>query len=213
MDPEFWHTRWQNEQIAFHEGEANVLFARHAKTVWPGAAQRLFVPLCGKTRDIAWILSQGWEVVGVELSELAVAALFDELGVVPEVSNEGALQRFAGPGIDVFVGDAFLLTAEMLGPVTGIYDRAALVALPEEMRARYAAHVQAISGGARQLLITFDYDQTQMNGPPFSVPRQMVEAYFAGAYEIALTESVEVASKLKGRAEALEHVWFLTPTP
>src|SRR5690606_15848969 len=94
------------------------------------AGSRLFLPLCGKTRDIAWLLEGGYRVAGVELSEVAIGVLFEELDLEPAIERSGNLLCYSGPGIDIHVGDIFELTAAQLGDVQAIYDRAALVALP-----------------------------------------------------------------------------------
>lgn len=209
MDPDFWQARWACNQIGFHEGKPNSFLVKHFARLSLDPGARVFVPLCGKTRDISWLLSQGFSVVGAELSRIAVEQLFAELGVEPAIAPAGALTRFGGPGIDIFVGDIFDLTREALGPVDAVYDRAALVALPGAMRARYAAHLVDITGTAPQLLVCFVYDQSLVEGPPFSVPAETVEALYGATYRLALLESAPVPGGLKGKCEASEHVWLL----
>jgi thiopurine S-methyltransferase len=171
---------------------------------------RVFLPLCGKTLDIHWLLSKGHRVCGAELSPLAIEQLFVELGVTPEIVEIGPLSRYSAPGIDIFVGDIFKLARDTLGPIDAVYDRAALVALPETMRGRYAAHVVEITGRAPQLLISFDYDQSLIDGPPFSVDRTDVERLYAERYELTLLGSPDVEGGLKGKVAAREDVWLLT---
>jgi thiopurine S-methyltransferase len=208
MEPKFWHERWAANQIGFHEGETNeMLLAHHgALRMTPGG--RVFLPLCGKTRDIAWFLSQGQAVVGAELSRLAVAQLFDELGAVPDVTEAGDMLRFSAEGIEILVGDVFALTLGDIGPVDAVYDRAALVALPEAMRTRYAPHLNRITGGARQLLITFEYDQSLRSGPPFSVDGAEVIRLYGGLYEVTLVDTGDLRGGVRG-TPALERVWLL----
>ena len=210
MEHDFWHERWNLNQIGFHEAEANALMVSNldALDLAPGA--RVFLPLCGKTRDIAWLLDRGYRGVGAELSEKAVRALFAEMDFAPEVSEHGRLRRFSGPDIEILAGDVFEVTAEALGPVDAVYDRAALVALPPETRPRYAAHVHDITGGARQLLICFEYDQSVMPGPPFSVDAAEVERVHAPRYGLTRLETLPVEGGLKGKCPATETVWLLT---
>lgn len=209
MDTDFWLQRWQNNEIAFHQGEANALLVDYLKDLSLAPGGRVFVPLCGKTLDIPWLLSRGYPVAGVELSELAVEQLFAELGVAPRLSKVGKLTRYSASGLDVFVGDIFELTAETLGPVDAVYDRAALVALPQEMRGQYATHLMAITHRAPQLLITFEYDQELMAGPPFSVNAAKVHQRYSGRYDLTLAESRDVAGGLKGKCPATENAWLL----
>jgi len=178
MDSEFWHQRWQNNQIGFHNAEANPLLLTYFHELAMARDSRVFVPLCGKTRDIGWLLSQGYRVAGAELSELAIEQLFAELVVQPEITDAGEVKRYSAPDLDVYVGDIFKLTANTLGTVDAVFDRAALVALPEDMRDRYARHLTEITSNVPQLLLTFEYDQTQMPGPPFSVCDQEVRRHY-----------------------------------
>lgn len=209
MDASFWHERWESDQLGFHQPQGNPLLAAHFGRLELTEGARVFVPLCGKTRDIAWLLAQGITVAGAELSEIAVRDLFKDLGVAPEISSHGPLQRYAAPELDIFVGDIFALDAATLGAVDAIYDRAALVALPEDMRARYAAHLMDITQRAPQLLITFDYDQSAMPGPPFSVPADAVAGLYATKYALTELAAVPVEGKLKGQVEAIETIRLL----
>ena len=209
MDPNFWHKRWEKNEIGFHQSAVNVLLSDHFSGLSLPQTSRVFVPLCGKTRDIAWLLSQGHRVVGVELSKLAVEELFVDLGVAPKISVQGELLRYSAPGLEIFVGDIFELSGDLLGRVDAIYDRAALVAFPTEMRGRYGAHVGAITQLVPQFLICFEYDQAVMNGPPFSMDRQKVHDVYGAHYQIEPITNRDVAGGLKGKCPAQETVWHL----
>lgn len=211
MEADFWHTRWENMQIGFHEGDVNRMLAAHigALGLKPGA--RFFLPLCGKTRDIAWLLAQGYRVAGAELSNIAVRQLFEELGTVPEITDHGTLRAYAAPGVTVFAGDIFALTPDLLGSVDAIYDRAALVALPPDMRTRYTAHIVALTATAPQLLITFEYDPAIMAGPPFCVTFDELSRHYATQYRITTLANLDVPGGLKGVCPAREMALHLTP--
>src|SRR5581483_4052631 len=101
MEHDFWRQRWETNQIAFHEGAPNALLTKHFPALGLPAGGRVFLPLCGKTRDIHWLLAQGYRVMGAELSELAVTQLFQELGVTPDVKAAGRLMRHSAKNIDV----------------------------------------------------------------------------------------------------------------
>jgi thiopurine S-methyltransferase len=208
MDPDFWHRRWERNEIAFHASEANPLLVRYFAELSLPRGSRVFLPFCGKTLDIHWLLSTGYRVAGVELSRIAVEQLFVDLGVEPEITGAGELDRYRAEGIDVFVGDLFRLSSDELGPVDAVYDRAAFVALPAELRGRYATHLSGITGGAPRLLISFEYDQTRMDGPPFSIGAEEVEERYGAAYAATLLASVALPDGLKG-IPATEHVWLL----
>lgn len=213
MDADFWHEKWNANSIGFHQSDTNPLLAAHFGDLAIAERGRVFVPLCGKTLDIAWLLSRGYRVAGAELSELAVSELFESLGIEPDVTGIGALKRYSGKDIDIFAGDIFELTRGSLGEVDAVFDRAALVALPEDMRVRYARHLTDITGNAPQLLITFQYDQTLMKGPPFSVSDEEVRRHYAERYDIKLLTRADVEGGLKGRCAALEVAWLLDNLP
>ena len=209
MDASFWHQRWEKNEIAFHESAANPLLVKYFKDLCLAKGSRVFVPLCGKTLDIGWLLSSGYRVAGAELSETAIKQLFIELGVEPAISEVDQVKRYSATHIDIFAGDIFHLSGKILGPVDAIYDRAALVALPEQMRNRYAAHLMEITDTAPQLLICYQYDQALVDGPPFSISNEEVNRHYRGRYELTLLGSADVSGGLKGKCAAKENVWLL----
>ena len=209
MDANFWHQKWQRNETAFHENKANSFLVKYFKELALPKGSRIFLPLCGKTLDIAWLLSQGYRVVGAELSELAISQLFEQLAIEPEVSEVGSLKHYRANNLDVLVGDIFEVTDSLLGEVDAIYDRAALVALPEAMRYQYTAHLLALTHRAPQLLICFEYDQSVIDGPPFSVSNEEVRKHYGEDYELSFMESIDVPGGLKGKCPAKEIVWLL----
>ncbi len=169
----------------------------------------MFVPLCGKSLDLGWLLSQDYAVTGAELSELAVTQLFAELKFEPRISEVGKHKLFHGDKIDIFVGDLFDLSPKILGPVEAVYDRAALVALPETMRERYTTHLKTLTALAPQLVIGYEYDQTIVPGPPFSVTPDELHRHYSDSYALTPLARLDVPGGLKGKCPATEHVWKL----
>lgn len=181
----FWEGRWREGRIGFHEGRVNDYLTR----AWPalrvprGAA--VFVPLCGKTHDLAWLAAQGHRVVGVEFSELAVAAFFAEQKLQPWRERVGALDAWSAASLTILRGDFFALQPADLarhcgGAAPGAWwDRAALIALPPAERRAYAQRLgELLAPGARGLLLSFEYRQEEMQGPPFSVLEPEVRELF-----------------------------------
>lgn len=210
MHHDFWHQRWQNQQIGFHLHKINPLLLAHFQALKLQPGQRILVPLCGKTLDIHWLLTQGLQVVGVELSGLAVDALFAELNLVPEIAQAGALKHYRTTQLEVFQGDFFALDQSLLGPVDAVYDRAALIALPNEMRRQYSQHLINITHTAPQLLISFAYDQSLVPGPPFSVSKEEVGTHYQADYQCTALDSVFMEKGLKGQYPAEETAWLLS---
>ena len=210
MEHAFWHHKWKTNDIGFHQEQINPMLKRHLGKLGLTQGDRIFVPLCGKTRDTHWLLEQGFKVAGVELNETAVQQLFTDMQLNPQISAAGSLKLYQAPGIDVFVGDFFALTPALLGQVDGIFDRAALVALPKAMRDDYTKHLMHLSAQASQLLLCFDYDPAHMDGPPFSVPPEEVKQHYSKDYHLELVEQFAVDGGLKGICPAEEQVWVLT---
>jgi len=209
MDAGFWHQKWESNDIAFHQAEANPLLVKYFPELSLARGGRIFLPLCGKTRDIAWLLSKGYRVAGAELSQIAVEQLFQGLGVAPQIAEAETARRYSAENLDIFCGDIFHLSRKMLGPVDAVYDRAALVALPKDMRGRYTAHLMEMTAQAPQLLICYDYDQNMMEGPPFSISNQEVRQHYEGRYALRLVATADVPGGLKGKCAAKENVWLL----
>ena len=209
METNFWHKKWEANEIAFHASEANTFLVQYFDALSLAKGSRVFLPLCGKTLDIHWLLSYGYKVAGAELSKIAIEQLFTALGVEPTISTRGNIDHYSAQNIDIFVGDIFELSNQALGQVEAIYDRAALVALPAEMRTRYTAHLMEITSKAPQLLICYEYNQNLQEGPPFSIPSKEVRQHYNTHYDLTLIESRDVSGGLKGICPAKENIWLL----
>jgi thiopurine S-methyltransferase len=193
MQPDFWHKRWELNQIGFHLSEVNPYLPR----LWPklGLAKgsRVLVPLCGKSLDLVWLASRGHQVLGIELSEKAVADFFSEQQLEPKISRQGAFTVYQVGSIEMWCGDFFALSAEDVADCVAVYDRAALIALPPEMRKQYAAHLTRILlSGCEGLLITLDYDQMQMAGPPFAVLDTETRSLLGDHWQLRVEEERDV---------------------
>ena len=216
MEPAFWHARWEAGQTGFHLNEVHPLLSEHWSSLGLAEAGTVFVPLCGKTRDLGWLAGQGHNVVGVELSPIAAAEFFADAGITPQVDAESGFQIFSGAGIRIYCGDFFELTRAQLGPVNAVYDRAALIALPAADRRRYATRLARLAGDAPILLVTLDYAQRSMNGPPFAVADDEVFELFEGDYRVERLASKDVLDSEPKFAERgltwlREQVFRLTP--
>ena len=170
MDREFWHARWSNDDIGFHQDEVHPVLVDHWPALGLKAGSRILVPLAGKSLDMRWLADQGYRVTGIELSEKAAEAFFQEQNIAYTRKKRGAFDCFTSPNIEIRVGDIFDMTPAELTRFEGFYDRAALIALPDGLREDYVAHLMpGLRRGATGLLITFSYDEALMEGPPFSV--------------------------------------------
>jgi thiopurine S-methyltransferase len=211
----FWHERWESGQLGFHQESVNALLAKYWPRLDLASDAAVFVPLCGKSLDMGWIRDQGHPVIGVELSPIAIKDYFEAALLTYSEEDYGPLRRFSGSGYELYCGDFFDLEAPDLGSVGAVYDRASLIALPPEMRARYAAKLIAtLPDQAKILLVTIEYDQSKMSGPPHSVPPSEVETLFGDTFEIEALETgapSEPGPRFKERGLDVwrEHVQFL----
>lgn len=136
-DPEFWHNKWAANQIGFHLEDVNPLLIRFWSDLAPKRSEKVLVPLCGKSEDLIWLANQHDSVQGVELSQIAVRSFFAEHFYTPTVTRLNAQHElYQFDELTLFTGDFFTAPVES---VDLVYDRAALVALPEEMRAARVA--------------------------------------------------------------------------
>ena len=216
MNAEFWHSRWQEKRIGFNQSAVNPLLMSYFKQLNVKAGSRIFVPLCGKSIDMAWLAAQGYDVVGVELVETAVQAFFTEQNISPTVhqhADNPAIKYYqgqlSGQTITLWVADIFALTTEDIGSVNAVYDKAALIALPADMRVQYSAQMYQLSANAPQFIITLTYDQSKKSGPPFSISSEQIQQYYGNNYHISELESEPTSIGSAPELTVSEHVWLL----
>lgn len=219
MHTDFWLDRWKQSQIGFHQNDFN----RYLQAFWVRlqlpVGSTVFVPLCGKSRDLLWLRAQGYNVIGVELSPIAVRDFFAENRLEPTITTHGALQRWEVDGLVIWLGDFFALSAAEMAQCAGVFDRAALIALPPSMRERYVQHmIQMLPQHCRTLLITMEYDQQQMQGPPFAVHEAEVRALYEGALAVKLLLASDALDdnpgfRQRGLTKLVEKVYLLQEKP
>lgn len=215
MTPDFWIERWQNNRIGFHLDEVNVHLENHWDCLALEPGKTVFVPLCGKSVDMLWLADQGYPVVGNEISEIAAKAFFTENAIDYTVSREDRFNRYQGDRVTILCGDFFDLSPVDLEACAAVYDRASLISLPKAMRAAYADHIKRLlPGNVPHLLITLTYDQSLMDGPPFSVDEAEVHKYYSPAYRVTPHRSEELIEeeprfKARGLDSLIETVYCL----
>ena len=202
MEHAFWHARWQEGRIGFHQAQINPWLQKYWSHLGVAPDAQVLVPLCGKSRDMLWLREQGHAVAGVELSDLACRDFFTENGaeVTPLMLSEGHLRE--RDGIRLWSADFFSMGARHWGAVAAVYDRAALIALPPEMRRAYVQHLRSeLPNRVEILLVTLEFAGEA--GPPFAVSEQTVRELFEPEFEVVLLERAEVE---QGRREAVYHL-------
>lgn len=196
MEQNFWIERWQRHEIGFHQNNVQPALVAHWAKLGIAKGSNVFVPLCGKSIDLWWLADQGLNVVGNELSPLAVKEFFEERGEAPDVRETGDFAVSAKDGVAIWCGDYFALNRAALPAFDAFYDRAALVAMPPTMQQAYADQLAAlIPPGGQGLLISLDYDAQEMKGPPFAVPRSRVFELFDGTFDVTLVDARDGMTK------------------
>ena len=205
MEPEFWHSRWREGQIGFHRPAVHEQLRRYQnELLQKNPHPRVLVPLCGKSLDLEFLATLGGEAIGIELSPLAAQSFFQERDITPAVSRHNKFEKYSNGNVTILCGDFFDATLQDVGTLDAAYDRAALVALPPSLRARYVERMaQLLPAGTPLLLISFDYPEGAMSGPPFSVPKREVESLFAAQFDIA---ELGVRDVLDDNARFKEHL-------
>lgn len=199
MEPGFWLQRWQEGRIGFHRDAVMPLLQRHWHSLVLPAGSRVLVPLAGKSLDMLWLAAQGHRVLGVELSPLAVAQFFAENGLSPRIHESPLGLHHVAGDIELICGDVFALDDATLSGCQGLYDRAALIALPGPLRGRYADEIYGrMPVEAKALLITLEYPQAQKDGPPFSVEADEVDTRFAPSWQIDVLERRDILADEPG---------------
>ncbi|MEZ8823883.1 thiopurine S-methyltransferase [Vibrio sp. 10N.261.55.A7] len=212
QDPEFWHNKWAANQIGFHLDDVNPLLTQFWPMTSPKRSDSVFVPLCGKSEDLVWLATKHADVKGVELSNIAVRSFFAEHFYTPMVTTlNGQHELYQFDELSIYTGDVFTAPIQQ---VDIVYDRAALIALPESMRVDYANLIKSkLTQSGRILLVTLEYQQEEMAGPPFSVPRSEVESLFS-EYKITRLHRDEADAEhpkrlKKGLSRFAEEVWLI----
>lgn len=215
MDPEFWHERWEKDEIGFHQPEVNPHLRKFIDRLGAKAGAAILVPLCGKSLDMLWLSQEGFSVFGIEISEVAARDFFVENGLDYERVVRGGRLFYRHDRITICCADFFALDAQEVPAVDAVYDRASLIALPPDMRPAYAEHLAGlITGGTPSLLVTLEYPQEEMRGPPFSVRSGEVEQLFGSHFLIEHLDGIDCLEReprfrKKGLSRLEEQVFLL----
>jgi len=194
-----WLDRWKKGTTGWHRSDINPQLIENINQLSEARTQTIFVPLCGASLDMKYLINQGFHVVGVELSSLAIDRFFNENKIDYKVSKVESFDIYQGKNIEIYCGDFFKLKKEYFYDVSCVYDRAALIALNPELQKKYVRHLKEIlPNNSKILLLTMFYPQNEMEAPPFSVGDNNVEELFSEFKEIKkISYANEKESSLK----------------
>ncbi|MGE0616577.1 MAG: thiopurine S-methyltransferase [Bacteriovoracia bacterium] len=208
INDDFWRDLWKANDSPWHQAEPESLLARHAP---PGAGKRALVPLCGKSVDLLWLMRQGFEVTGVELSEIPCRMFFEESGLPYRVEKRDGFSVFQGEHIQIWCGDFFQVPDSALAHADYLYDRAALIALPPQVREKYAARIAKL---APRLMHIIGREGRGMpdEGPPFRVDESEIRRLYSADFAIDILQSYERPSRRDPSLPVKESLYRLTPS-
>ena len=196
MDPDFWHQRWHDNQIGFHQDQPTPLLLKHWPSLGLAPGSRVFVPLAGKSLDMLWLASRGHRVLGVEIEPLAVEQFFAENNLVPAIHDSRYGRHYISDEIEFICGDVFALDEDALSGCAAVFDRAALIALPPPMRERYVHELYArLPAGCLGLLVTLEYPPGEKQGPPFTVPESEVRERYGRDWNVDMLERRDILAQ------------------
>lgn len=211
-----WHRRWEEGQTPFNQSDVNRYLATHLGLLNLEDDDCVFVPLCGKSLDMWWLRDRGYRVLGVEISPVAVRAFFEERDLEYSERSSGAFTRLNHDAIEILCGDFLSMEAADLSDARAVYDRASLIAFPAPDRQTYVRHLLRILPGAIPiLLVTLEYPQSEMNGPPYSVDEAEVGSLFGNTYSIRLLQARDALQdqarfRERGLSRLVEKAYLLT---
>ena len=209
MQPDFWHERWRTGQIGFHQATVSGGLEKHWPLIDAAGGGRVFVPLCGKSLDLEWLRERGCSVAGVDLSAIALESFCMEHGIPARRRTEDGFDVYEAARLQLYRGDFFALQPQLLGACSAVYDRASLISWSPEIRARYVEKMTMLTApGTQTLLITLEYLQEQMHGPPFSVSADDVRRLYGEHHEILQLAASDILAgepKLRSRGVTQLH--------
>jgi thiopurine S-methyltransferase len=215
MKADFWHERWEKGEIGFHQQDFNRHMQAFVDRLNIGPGAHILVPLCGKSLDMLWLARQGYRVTGIEISERAARDFFTENRLTYELDRNPDVIAYRGEQVSILCMDFFKLENRHLPRIDAVYDRASLIALPPEIRPAYAEYLAGLlDPGIRSLLVTLDYLQEEMRGPPFSVTLDEIQRLFGVQFAIEHLHSEDCLAReprfrKKGLTRLEEHVCLL----
>jgi len=215
MKNNYWLDKWQTNDIAFHEQDINADLIAYANELNLKPGEHIFVPLCGKTKDMLWLAERGFHVAGIELSPIACSDFFAELNVTPDITTQSKFTKYQFNNIELFCGDLFNLTNSDLPIIHAVYDCKALIALPPDLRKRYIDHIVSCTGTKIRILLLTRETNCQVKPPPFPVNKNEVNSLYGPYFDVQLLKCVsitDIPERLikKGYSEMTESVYLIS---
>lgn len=202
MEGDYWLQRWQKNQIGFHLDEPIPWLMKYWPQLNISKQGRVLVPLCGKSLDMLWLRDQGYDVLGVELSDIAIQQFLQENDLRADTHETSMGVHYTMPGIEIIQGDVFALSEAIYASCGSIYDRASIIAFPEAMRKRFATEVYGrMPKGSQAFMITLDYPEAEKQGPPFSVRYEELQQLLQHNWQVTQLDRRNILADSSGFKE------------
>jgi len=197
MKKEFWIEKWQNNQTGFHKDFTHPLLIKYIHELGLEKGDTIFVPLCGKSLDMLWLNNQGYQVMGVEISQLAVEQFFTENNLTYKKSQDHNFTVYQHENIRIYLGDFFDLNKDLASHIKAVYDKAAFIALPDDLVTQYVVKMyQVLPVYAKHLLITLEFNKTSgPKGPPFNSPDKKIKNLYAQFSSIQILQEMDIIAR------------------
>lgn len=195
MSDDFWLDKWRKQEIHFDQTDVNQWLVKYQNVLGDLRNKHVFVPLCGKSVDMNWFYQQGARVTGVELSELAAIAFFEENSLHYNIKKTPSFTIYQHDSVQILCGDFFELSKQHLVDIDLVYDRAALIALPDNIRKNYVKKMASLlNPGVSQFLISIQYVLDIIELPPYSIDENEINTLFSQEFDIQLLEQKHLSA-------------------
>jgi thiopurine S-methyltransferase len=218
MELSYWQSRWQKGNTGWHMDTVYPPLPHLWNQIGMNSDTRVLVPLCGKSLDLLWLTDHCDTVTGVDISPKALQHVMQKHSesFIKDTSHGFTIYR--SDSLVLWEGDFAKLPSDQIPPQNLIYDKASIIALPPEKRQRHAEKMIELSSFNTQILIQiFEYDQNEMNGPPFSVEEQELKRLFGNQFKLKCLHEqskLEELQKFKQRglsSHLIEKIFHLIP--
>lgn len=198
MEISYWISRWEKDKTGWNQKQVNPKLRKYWKHLNTPANPAVLVPLCGKSIDLKWLSQQAQKVIGIEVSEKAVHDFLEQHANDYITQHRGEFTVYKSGTFEIWQGNYFHMKPSYLGPIDAVYDRAALVSMPPAKRVAYTKKLLELTENrAEMLLISFDYPQQEMTGPPFSVPDEEIQQHYGPHYEIEIINKENIIKSVQ----------------
>ena len=213
MEHSFWFEKWEKNDIGFHQFDYNRLLVKYWASLGLEKGSEVFVPFCGKSKDMLWLNKQGHKILGNEISKVAVESFFEENNLEVETTSDKEFSISKNKDFQILAGDYFTLTPDHTKQVKEVYDRASLVALPSNLREEYANHMKKLLvKDCVILLITLEYEKDLIKPPPFDIPTKEVFDLYGSWCKVTKLETLPAIIKGKNGFETAYRIEVKKPT-